>query len=85
MTTDGRPHGGPKNIIPPPPVVSGGIHIHITFVTVTRRAGDLEVRSHEGVINDDHDARLLVSDLNDASDVDHLQCRVRRRLDPDHL
>lgn len=50
--------------------------------TVVERV--LDVRRHEGVVNDDHDA-VLVGNGGDLADVDEGQGRVRGRLDPDEL
>jgi len=52
---------------------------------VTQCARHLEVRRHESVVDNDTDARPLMSNLHNGSNVDHLHCWVCRRLNPDNL
>jgi hypothetical protein len=46
--------------------------------------GILNVRAHEGVVHNHHDA-VLMRNRRDLADVHQRQGRVRRRLDPDEL
>ena len=52
---------------------------------VTQCARHLEVRRHESVVDNDTDARPLMSNLHNGSNVDHLHCWVCRRFNPDNL